>query len=194
MRAPCYTPLLIVAVLVVAGCAPEPVSFTVSSSAFEDGGRIPQVYTCDGENKRVHLSIANLPRGTESIAIIMEDPDAESGLFTQWAVWDIDPKVTTIASDDPLAGATEGVNGQEAFGYIGPCPPDDTHRYVIRVFAVNRYLALPSTTTPDDLKEALADYVIQQAEITGLYGRTPGDTDATTGTGAKTLPGSTIVE
>lgn len=194
MRLSLQTPLLLLAILALAACAPEPTNFTVSSPAYEDGGRIPQVYTCDGENKRVPLAISYLPEGTESIAIIMEDPDVSGGLFTHWAVWDIDPKVTTIASDDPLAGATEGVNGRDAFGYIGPCPSSDTHRYVTRVFAVNRHLSLPSTTTPDDLKEALADYVIEQAEITGLYGRISGGTNDATGTGAKTLPGSTIVE
>lgn len=189
-----HTPLFALVLLALAGCSSPPQSFSVVSPAYENGGRIPQVYTCDGENRRPPLTVSNLPEGTESIAIIMENPDAEGGLFTHWAVWNIDPRITTIATDNPLAGATEGVNGQDAFGYTGPCPPGDTHRYVIRVFAVNRHFALPSTATPDDLKAELADYVIEQAEITGLYGRTPADTDAATATGTKTLPGSTIVE
>ena len=185
--------LPVLALTALAACNnSEPKLFTVISDAFEAGGRIPQIYSCDGDNQRPPLRIQNLPKGTESIAIIMEDPDATSGLFTHWTVWNIDPKLTIIPHDDPLAGAVEGLNGKNAFGYIAPCPLSDTHRYVFRVFAVNRQLSIPSTTTPDQLKKELADYVISQTEITGLYARTSGGTDASTASGTKTLPGSTI--
>lgn len=178
-------------VVVLAACTPTPTTFSVTSDAYADGDRIPQVYTCDGDAKRPPLTITGVPAAAVSLAIIMEDIDASGGIFTHWTAWNIDPRTTTIASDDQLVGAVEGVNGADSFGYIGPCPPDGTHRYVTRVFAVSRHFALPSTITSDYLKLDLADYVLAQTELTGVYGRT---SDAPSGTGALTLPGSTIVE
>lgn len=184
-------PLLLVLLTACTPVSTTPV-FSVTSDAFVQNGRIPQIYTCDGENARPPLTISGVPNGTVSFAIIMEDPDAPSGLFTHWTAWNIDPKVTIIATDNPLEGAREGVNSANAFGYFGPCPQSGAHRYVIRVFAVNRTLTLPTTATPEELKKDLADYVLAQTEITGLYEKT--SAPANTGTGSKTLPGSTVVE
>src|SRR3989344_979387 len=98
------------ALLTLSACTSTSTEFSVISPAFENGGRIPQVYTCDAESMRPPLTISNIPEGTESLAMILEDPDAPGGLFTHWTVWNIDPKLTIIASDNPLAGAVEGLN------------------------------------------------------------------------------------
>src|ERR1044072_9586498 len=108
---------------------------TVTSNAFSQGGQIPKKYTCEGENVNPSLRIGDYPEETKSLVIIVEDPDAPSGLFTHWLVWNITPNEAIAENYIP------GINGRNSFGktgYGGPCPPSGSHRYYFKVYALDK--------------------------------------------------------
>lgn len=142
----------------------------ITSSAFQEGGNIPSKFTCDGADASPPLQIADVPSGAKSLVLIADDPDAPSGLFTHWAVWNISPQTTSISG-----GSTpKGVQGKNDFGksgYGGPCPPSGAHRYYFRVFALDRELALPSGAKRSQLDAAMKGHIIAQGELMGRYAR-----------------------
>lgn len=159
----------------------------VTSSAFEDGAEIPVKYTCDGENISVPLAWSNLPEGTESVALVMHDPDAPDGTVYHWGVWAIPADANELAEDQPteaefsLSGADDSkvtvyqsTNAAEELGYTGPCPPegDDAHRYIFEVFALDH----PGTsfTKPPSAQALLSELQADaqaRGSLTGLYKR-----------------------
>jgi Raf kinase inhibitor-like YbhB/YbcL family protein len=117
-------------------------ALTVTSSAFQANGAIPSEYTCDGAEQTPPLAWSNVPPGTKSIAIHVEDVDAPSGAFTHWLVTNIPPTQTSLEPGAALPhGAMTAKNGKGATGYTGPCPPNGTHHYHFRVFALDKTLA-----------------------------------------------------
>src|SRR5262245_58506776 len=112
-------------------------AFRISSPAFMDGGRIPKKYTCDGENLAPPLEWSGAPDGSKSVAIICEDPDAPSGTFTHWVVYDIPVGKHRLWEGSSLGHA--GVNDFGNTGFGGPCPPkkDHAHHYRFRVYALD---------------------------------------------------------
>jgi Raf kinase inhibitor-like YbhB/YbcL family protein len=142
----------------------------ITSSAFQEGGNIPSKFTCDGSDTSPPLQIAEVPAGAKSLALVVDDPDAPSGLFTHWMVWNISPKSSTIAE----GGALKGVHGTNDFGkssYGGPCPPSGTHRYYFKIFALDRELDLPAGAERSQLDAAIKGHVIAQGELVGHYAR-----------------------
>ena len=142
----------------------------ITSSAFQQGGNIPSKFSCDGANTSPPLQISDVPPETKSVVLIVDDPDAPSGLFTHWAVWNISPQTSTIAEGN----APKGVHGTNDFGksgYGGPCPPSGTHRYYFRIFALDRELDLPSGAKRSQLDAAMKGHVIAQGELMGRYAR-----------------------
>jgi len=142
----------------------------IISSAFQQGGNIPSKFSCDGANTSPPLQISDVPPETKSVVLIVDDPDAPSGLFTHWAVWNISPQTSTIAEGN----APKGVHGTNDFGksgYGGPCPPSGTHRYYFRIFALDRELDLPSGAKRSQLDAAMKGHVIAQGELMGRYAR-----------------------
>jgi hypothetical protein len=115
----------------------------VSSPAFGNNGTIPAMYTCDGENINPELILADLPENTESLVLIVDDPDAPTGTFTHWTVWDIEPTDTIAENNIP---GTQGFNDFGITDYSGPCPPSGTHRYFFRIYSLNTTLGLPELT------------------------------------------------
>src|SRR5256886_16016020 len=113
----------------------------VTSSGFQEGANIPSKFTCDGANTSPPLQISDVPSEAKSLVLIVDDPDAPSGLFTHWLVWNIDPKTQSIAEANS-AGGVEGKNDFGKTGYGGPCPPSGTHRYYFRIFALDQQLSL----------------------------------------------------
>src|SRR5580700_1976190 len=87
-----------------------PGDLRVSSPAFADGARIPSQFTCQGKNVSPPLDIACDAPGAKSLALILEDPDAPSGTFTHWIVWNIPPGVKKFAEGAAPSGALEGTN------------------------------------------------------------------------------------
>ncbi|MDQ1275686.1 MAG: hypothetical protein QG610_1261, partial [Euryarchaeota archaeon] len=102
---------------------------------FESNSTIPKKYTCNGENINPPLEFTNIPEETESLVLIMDDPDSPMNPFTHWIVWNIEP-VAKI-EEDSIPGV-EGMNNFRKIGYGGPCPSSGTHRYYFRVYALDR--------------------------------------------------------
>jgi Raf kinase inhibitor-like YbhB/YbcL family protein len=142
--------------------------FSLSSSAFEEGGQIPVDNTCDGANRPIPLSWGGVPEGTAELALVMDDPTARG--FVHWVVVGIPPDATGIQGDLP-AGATEGKGSFARAGYGGPCPPSGTHTYDFTLYALSAPLNLSGTPTADQVRSAAADKTIAQAKLSGKYTR-----------------------
>jgi Raf kinase inhibitor-like YbhB/YbcL family protein len=95
----------------------------IKSTAFEEGQMIPLIYSCDGDNINPPLEISEATGGAQSLALIMDDPDAPNGTFTHWVVWDINPTTYQIPENSVPEGAIQGLNSAGRPGYHGPCPP-----------------------------------------------------------------------
>lgn len=142
-----------------------------TSPAFEYNGAVPSLYTCDGRNLNPPLQCADYPAGTKSLAIIMDDPDAPSGDFVHWVVWNIAPALDCFQAGVAPTGSVEGMNDFSRTGYGGPCPPSGTHRYHFRLYALDTTLDLPTSTTKQDLLKAMEGHILGQALLIGTYQR-----------------------
>ena len=142
----------------------------ITSSAFQQGGNIPSKFSCDGANTSPPLEIGDVPSGAKSLVLIVDDPDAPSGLFTHWAVWNISPQTSTIAEGSTPKGV-QGTNDFGKSGYGGPCPPSGTHRYYFKIFALDQELDLPFGAKRGQLDTAIKGHVIAQGELMGRYSR-----------------------
>jgi len=154
----------------VASFAAGGAKMKITSSAFQQGGNIPSKFTCDGANTSPPLQISDMPSEAKSLVLIVDDPDAPSGLFTHWAVWNISPQTSAIAEGSTPKGA-QGTNDFGKSGYGGPCPPSGTHRYYFKIFALDRELDLPSGAKRSELNTAMKGHVIGQGELMGRYSR-----------------------
>jgi Raf kinase inhibitor-like YbhB/YbcL family protein len=143
-------------------------NLVVQSVAFAQNGHIPAKYACDGENINPPIEISDIPEGTKSLAIIMEDPDAPGGLFTHWLLWNIPPQ-------EQIAEKTnQGVSGMNDFGktgYGGPCPPSGSHHYYFKVFALDRELTITAGESKAALLEYMTDHILATGELMAIYRR-----------------------
>jgi Raf kinase inhibitor-like YbhB/YbcL family protein len=138
----------------------------VQSVAFGHNGHIPRQYTCEGENFNPPLEIQDLPKGTKSLAVIMEDPDAPNGIFDHWLVWNLSPSETIFENSRQ---GVAGINSFGTTGYGGPCPPSGTHRYYFHVYALDAELSLPAGTDKATLQNAMQGHILSTGEIMGRY-------------------------
>jgi Raf kinase inhibitor-like YbhB/YbcL family protein len=143
-------------------------TLTITSSAFNNNEIIPSKYTCDGPNVNPDLSIDGIPESTESLVLIVEDPDAPNGTFYHWVMWNIPPKNAIKENSRP---GTEGKNSMRENKYFGPCPPSDTHYYHFKVYALNTKLSLVPNTDEKELLNAMKGHIISSGELIGLYRR-----------------------
>ncbi|MEX0917722.1 MAG: YbhB/YbcL family Raf kinase inhibitor-like protein [Candidatus Paceibacterota bacterium] len=159
-----------------------PMSLTLASSAFAHNGSIPSQYTCDGENTLPPLSITDVPEGTVSLVLVMDDPDIPEEIktannilkFNHFAVYNIPPDTTDITADSIPGTPALNTRGEE--GYTGPCPPPEyepkEHRYIFRLYAIEGTLSFEHTPTLDEVETAAKGQIIEQAELIGRYERT----------------------
>jgi Raf kinase inhibitor-like YbhB/YbcL family protein len=161
--------LAILATLTIARLATGESKISVSSSAFHSGESIPARFTCKGANVNPPLEFQNIPSNAKSLALIVDDPDAPSGLFTHWLVWNIASTAGQIAEKSMPPGAVQGTNGFGKSGYGGPCPPSGTHRYFFRVLALDRMLDLKSGAKRAELDKAIAGHVVARGELMGRF-------------------------
>jgi hypothetical protein len=148
----------------------------LSSSAFSEEGMIPVKYTCDGDNSSPALAWKNAPEETKSFALICDDPDAPSGIFVHWVVYNIPANVTSLdegagSSGRLPKGAMSGVTSFEATKYGGPCPPKGTHRYYFKLYALDTELRLAAVPNKDRLLKVMEGHVLAKAELMGTYKR-----------------------
>jgi len=140
------------------------------SPAFENGGRIPREYSCDGGNTVPVLKISDIPKNAKSLALIMEDPDAPMGTFIHWLVWNISPMNPTLSKKE-VTLYPQGKNSAEKTGYLGPCPPHGTHRYFFKLYALDTILTLQPGAKKFHLEQAMFGHVVGEAELMGTYTR-----------------------
>jgi len=143
----------------------------IASSAFENKQMIPQKYTCDGENINPPLQITEVPSNTQSLVLIVDDPDAPSGDWVHWLVWNINPETKLIAENESLQGATQGTNDFDKQNYGGPCPPSGIHHYQFKIYGLDTTLNLPSSSRKKDLETAMANHILDKDMLIGLYQR-----------------------
>lgn len=150
----------------------------LTSSAFADNQPIPQIHSCDGDNTSPALSWRGVPAGTASLALVLRDPDAPSGEFYHWLLYDLPTTVTALPSGkyhDPKfpLGGLQGENGFGNLGYGGPCPPlGAPHHYIFTLYALNQAtLGLPAGASSDEVSAAMQGKILAQAQLVGLYRR-----------------------
>jgi len=142
----------------------------LSSPAFENNGTIPSEYTCDGSNVSPPLAITNVPTNTQSLALIMEDPDAPRGTVNHWLVWNIPPQKSQFTKGEKI-NFPQGITVFGTTGYGGPCPPSGTHRYFFKLYALDTLLDLGDGATKENLIQEMDSHVLAQATLMGKYSR-----------------------
>ncbi len=147
----------------------------ISSSAFEENEDIPVEYTCDGEGMSPPLSFEDVPEEARSLTLVVDDPDAPAGTFTHWVLWNINPDVEEIEEGEVPPGARQGVNSSGGTGYTPPCPLSGVHRYIFNLYALDKTLDLPSSSSKEELEEEMGGSIIAQTSLTGLYGHMDDD-------------------
>lgn len=142
----------------------------ISSTAFKENELIAKKYTCDGEGISPPITIENIPRDTKSLALIVRDPDAPSGDFVHWLVWNIPPDTEEFKEGKIPKGETrEGVNDADEIGWIPPCPPEGKHRYEFNLYALDSNIDLPVMSNKIDLLSKIQGSLIEEAQIVGVY-------------------------
>jgi Raf kinase inhibitor-like YbhB/YbcL family protein len=140
----------------------------LTSSAFSDGGEIPREYGYKNGNKVPSLTVSGIPEGTESLALIMDDPDAMKAVgkvWVHWVAWNMAPTNTELENLDKVEGMTDF--GE--VGYGGPAPPDKRHTYVFKLYALDTKLDLPDKSIKTDVEKAMEGHIIEQTVLTGTY-------------------------
>ena len=141
----------------------------ITSLTFKDSGVLPAKFTCQGEDISPALSWNDLPVGTVSLALIVDDPDAPAGTWTHWTIWNIDPALGGLKENAVPAGASEGLTSWGSAGWQGPCPPRGTHRYYFKLYALDTALSLTPEATVQDLTLAMKEHTLGQAELMATY-------------------------
>jgi hypothetical protein len=153
-------------------------TLTITSPAFDGGQAIPTVYTCEGEDISPELNWSSLPEGTQSLALIVDDPDAPDPaapkmVFVHWVLYNIPPDASglpkDVGSDGLPTGTLEGLNNWDRTGYGGPCPPIGEHRYYFKLYALDTKLDPLEQPTKDELLKAMEGHVLAEAELMGTY-------------------------
>lgn len=145
---------------------PQEQRLVVTSPDFEHEGEIPSRFTCDGKDINPTLEIAEIPKGTKSIVVMMEDPDSRAASMTFWLLWNLKP--TGLIEE----GTTAGVRGLNSIGksnYLGPCPMAGTHRYYFKVYALDEILTLPEDSDQWAVIGAMKNHTLASGEIMGWY-------------------------
>lgn len=138
---------------------------TITSTAFKNGESIPAMYTCDGKGTNPQISISGVSSSTKSLVLWMHDPDAPSGRFEHWILYNL-PADTTVIPEGYKK--PEDIQGKD---YVPPCPPSGTHRYIISVFGVDEFFH------PDEggkwfmVEPWILEHTIQKGELMGTYSK-----------------------
>ena len=182
----------LVALLLLPACArhPNPVAgqadagtsptgkpgLKIISAAFKEGQPIPRSYTCSGVNVSPPLEWSGMPANARTVAIVCEDPDAPSGTWVHWVLYNLPADNIGLvenlpATENLVAGGFQGTNDFQKIGYGGPCPPSGTHRYFFKIYGVDGELPLKAGATKAELEKAMEGHVVAQAQLMGTYRR-----------------------
>jgi len=151
----------------------------ITSPDFTDGNEIPPRFTCEGDDVSPALSFSGAPEGTQSLALIVDDPDAPDPkapkmTYVHWVLFDLPPDTAGLPEGmrSPPAGAREGLNDWKRAGYGGPCPPIGRHRYFFKLYALDTKLGPIDRPTKSAVLDAMQGHVLAEAQIVGTYKKT----------------------
>ena len=153
------------------------VAFSISSSNFQNGGDIPKKFTCDGADISPELSWTDPPAGTQSFALIADDPDAPAGTWTHWVLYDLRSGTHNLAENVPKVdqlpdGGIQGRNDFRKIGYGGPCPPPgNPHRYFFKLYALDSKTNLKPGASRQELEQAMKSHTLGKTQVIGKYRR-----------------------
>ncbi len=150
----------------------------LTSPVFNEGGKIPSKFTCDGQNINPSLTFSGVPAKAKSLVLIMDDPDIPGfvkekfgiQVWDHWVVFNIQPTTTEI----PEAKNPPGILGKNTGGkntYGGPCPPDREHHYFFKLYALDMELDLPEGATKAEVEKAMVGHILAEAKLMGRYER-----------------------
>ncbi|HTL39785.1 MAG TPA: YbhB/YbcL family Raf kinase inhibitor-like protein [Methylomirabilota bacterium] len=139
----------------------------ISSPAFPNGGDIPIQYTCQGDSSLIPLTISKVPKNAQTLALIMDDPDAPNATFVHWVVFNIPPTTTDLEYQGYVYGS-QAVNSAGVRGYTAPCPPSGSHRYYFKLYALNISLVESDINNKADLELNMAGHIVGQTELIGV--------------------------
>jgi len=145
----------------------------LKSSAFQENGIIPSLYTCEGKRINPPLEFIDIPIEAKSLVLIMDDPDVPKslradGMFDHWVVFNIAPSTKKIEEN----ATPRGIQGKNTAGenkYYPPCPPDREHRYFFKLYALSKMLDLPAGSTKKEVEKACQGHIIEQCQLIALY-------------------------
>ena len=141
------------------------------TSVFSNNQAIPSQFTCDGGNVNPELNISGVPKEAKGLSLIVDDPDAPSGDFVHWVMWNFGPETQQI-KENTIPTGVGTVVGKNDFGnneYGGPCPPSGTHRYQFTVYALDKKLDLPAVSGKKELLAVMNGHILAETKLTGKY-------------------------
>ena len=144
----------------------------LESSAFENGKVIPRKYGYKTENFSPPLQISEIPEGTKSLVLIMDDPDAMGAVgkvWVHWVLWNISPDTKEFSENSIPENSIEGKTDFDEIGYGGPAPPDKEHTYVFKLYALNETLILKQGSTKADVEESINNNILDEAKLEGKF-------------------------
>jgi len=155
---------------------------SITSSAFQQGQPIPGEYTCVGDAESSLKDISpeliwgEPPAGTQSFALIMDDPDAPNGTWDHWVIFNIPASARGLPKSIPASatlpdGSMSGNNSWGKTGYGGPCPPSGTHRYFFKLYALDEMLAISPGANKGELEKAMVGHILAKGELMGTYAK-----------------------
>jgi len=145
---------------------------SITSSAFTSGGEIPKKYGYKNDNVSPPIKIRGIPSDANSLALIMDDPDAMKAVgrvWVHWVIWNIDPTISEISEGSSPSGSVEGKTDFGEIGYGGPAPPDKRHTYIFKLFALKTKLDLKKGSTKAQLEEEMNGQILDQAILKGTF-------------------------
>ncbi len=150
---------------------------SLSSPAFQDEGRVLDLYTCEGQDISPPLVWSNPPEGSQSLVLIMDDPDAPGGAFTHWVLFNLPMDSSGLSEAIPTlkqleGGGRQGKNDFGRIGYGGPCPPSGrSHNYRFNLYALDKLLDLPAGASKKQVLDAMTGHILARGQLTGTYQR-----------------------
>ena len=144
----------------------------LQSPAFSNGGEIPRNYGYKNGNQRPPLKISGIPSGTQSLALVMDDPDAQAAVgkvWVHWVIWNIIPNTTEIQEGNVPSESLDGKNDFGELGYGGPAPPDKKHTYIFKLYALDTKLDLAKGATKSQVEESMQGHILEETNLNGTY-------------------------
>lgn len=152
------------------------IDFELSSIAFHSEGKIPDIYTCKGKKISPPLSWKNIPKGTKSFALIMDDLDTPIGILNHWILYNIPPDKTELPEDIPhqeqlFNGIIQGKNSMKKNKYLAPCPPFGNHRYLFKIYALDIMLKIIPKMNKKRLLKSIKGHILKDSLLIGKYSK-----------------------